>query len=393
MTAKLQPVQAEEEREARPGVIAAIRAHPLRVTLPKPQKTSQATYESIELLVVEVETRDGLIGWGEGLARRGARGYAALVEEALAPRLIGRSIWDRRALWNEMRAALSGRPGGQLVEAIAGVDIALWDLAGKSLGQPIHRLLGGMGRGEVEAYASSINWLDDETAAAEIAAAKAAGFRLIKVKLGRPVEKAIARIRLARRLAGDEVALCVDANWAYDVDEAITVGRHLVDLGYDFFEEPVRPHDRMGYRRLAQALPIRLAAGESDYVAGEALDLLSDRSIGLIQPDVTRSGGITETWRIAELAAAHHTAYAPHVGWSGAICVAASLHLAAAAETFRTFECMVYANPLREALARPAMGEAAHLKDGRLAVPDGPGLGIEIDRNALAAHRLGPSGD
>ena len=103
-----------------------------------------------------------------------------------------------------MRAALSGRPGGQIVEAIAAVDIALWDIAGKQAGQPIHRLLGGMGRSEVAAYASSINWLDDATVEAEVAAVLKAGFREIKVKLGHPLRDAIARARLVRKLAGDD---------------------------------------------------------------------------------------------------------------------------------------------------------------------------------------------
>jgi galactonate dehydratase len=180
----------------------------------------------------------------------------------------------------------------------------------------------------------------------------------------------------------------VDANWAYDVDDALRVGRALADLGYDFFEEPIVPHDRAGYRRLAQHLPIRLAAGESDFVATEALELLADRSIGMIQPDVARSGGITETWRIAELAAAHHTAFAPHVGWSGAVCVAAGLQLAAAAESFRTFECMVFDNPLRDALCRPLVGGAPQLEGGRLPVPTGPGLGVALDREALERFRV-----
>jgi galactonate dehydratase len=368
--------------------IAKVVAHPLRATLAKVQRTSQGDYPAIELVVVEVETNDGLIGFGEALARRGAAGYARLIEDALAPRLLGKDPADRRALWKAMRAALSGRPGGQLVEAIAGVDIALWDIAGKAAGQPIHRLLGGIGRTEVAAYASSINWLDDATVEAEVASALAAGFREIKVKLGHPLKDAIARARLVRRLAGDAVALYVDANWAYDVDDAMTIGRALADLGYGFFEEPIAPHDREGYRRLAQHLPIRLAAGESDYVASEALVMLQDRSLGLIQPDVTRSGGITETWRIAELAAAFNTAYAPHVGWSGAICVAASLQLAAAVETFRTFECMVYANPLRDTFSTPVVGEGFQLVDGKLAVPQGPGLGIEIDRDALKRFRI-----
>ena len=99
----------------------------------------------------------------------------------------------------------------------------------------------------------------------EVAAALAAGFREIKVKLGHPLKDAIARARFVRKLAGDDIALYVDANWAYDVDDALIVGRALADLGYGFFEEPIAPHDRAGYRRLAQHLPIRLAAGESDY--------------------------------------------------------------------------------------------------------------------------------
>lgn len=368
--------------------IAKVHVHPLRATLPKVQRTSQGDYPAIEIVVVEVETEDGTIGFGEGLCRRGAAGYARFIEEALVPRLIGRDAADRRALWKAMRAALSGRPGGQVVEAIAAVDIALWDIAGKQAGEPIHRLLGGMGRKAVAAYASSINWLDDATVEAEVAAALKAGFREIKAKLGHPLRDAVARAKLIRRLAGDDIALYVDANWAYDVDDALIVGRALADLGYGFFEEPIAPHDREGYRRLSQHLPIRLAAGESDFVASEALTMLADRSLGLIQPDVTRSGGITETWRIAELAATFNTAYAPHVGWSGAICVAASLQLAAAAESFRTFECMVYENPLRDAFTHPIVGEGSQLVDGKLAIPQGPGLGVEIDREALARFRI-----
>jgi galactonate dehydratase len=371
-----------------PVQIERIILHPLRAVLPKAQRTSQGDYAAIEILVAEVHDANGHVGWGEGLCRRGVKGYAILAEEALVPPLLKQDARDRRRLWKIMRSALTGRPGGQLVEAIAAIDIALWDLVGRSCNQSIASLLGGVGRKRVPAYASSINWLDDATAEAEIAAALRAGFREIKVKTGQPVDAAIARAKLARRAAGDDVALYVDANWIYDVDEAMRVGRALADLGYGFFEEPIVPHDRAGYARLAQHLPIRLAAGESDYVAGDALNLLSDRSIGLIQPDVARAGGVTETWRIAELAAAFHTGYAPHVGWSGGICVAASLQLAAAAETTRTFECMVYENPLRDAIARAPVGEASGLIDGQLAVPQGPGLGIEIDRDVLARLRV-----
>ena len=143
------------------------------------------------------------------------------------------------------------------------------------------------------------------------------------------------------------------------------------------------PEDIEGYRRLAASSPMRLAAGESDFTAYGARDLVASRSVGVIQPDVARSGGITETRRIANLAHAFHVSYAPHVGFSGAICAAASLHLAAAMPNFLTFECMFFENPLLDNLLRQPVGSARQLRGGALPVPQGPGLGIEVDRDAL----------
>ena len=369
-------------------VISAVRAHPLRATLPTAQETAQGGWPQLEIVIVEVETADGLVGIGECLGRRGGAGYARFIRDALTPRLIGRSAHDRRALWRAMRGALTGRLGGMLVECIAGVDIALWDLAGKAAGLPVWRLLGGMGRRHVTAYASSINWADDARVEGEIEAALARGFRQIKVKIGAPAGRAIARARQVRALVGDDVLLAADANWAYDADEAMRVGRVLCDLDYGWFEEPLDPDDLAGYARLRQHLPIRLAAGESEFTAKGIEPALRQGLFGLAQPDVARSGGITETWRIAELAALHGVAYAPHIGWSGGICSAASLHLAAAAESFMTFECMVFDNPLRQALTRPVLGDVGALTDGGLRVPDAPGLGIELDREALRRFEI-----
>jgi len=373
--------------EDRPLTIRAVRAHPLSVRLATPQLSAKGAHQVSEVLVVEVETADGLVGLGEGFCRISARIHAAFVDQLLAPRILGRDARDRRALWRAMRATISGQPGGQIVEAMAAVDIALWDIAGQDAGQPVHRLLGGMGRTRVRAYASSVMWADDAAVEAEVRRVLAAGYREIKVKIGQPVEAAIRRAHFVRRLVGDEIKLYADANWAFDVDDALRVAHGLVDAGYLFLEEPIVAHDREGYRHLARRSPIRLAAGEADYVASEALARLSDRSVGLIQPDVARSGGITETWRIAELAAAHNTAFAPHMGLSGAICAAASLHLAAAAETFLTYESMYYDNPLRTELCHPVVGEPGDLVDGELPVPSGPGLGVRLNRDVLERYR------
>jgi len=363
--------------------IAKVVAHPLRAKLPTVQHTSQGEWPALEIVIVEITTDSGLTGIGECLARRGAAGYARFIDAALAPKLVGRSAHDRGALWVAMRNTLTGRTGGMMIEAIAGIDSALWDLAGQAAGQPIWRLLGGQGRSRVEAYASSINWADDARVEEEVAKALSQGFRQIKVKIGRPVPQAVARVRQVRKLVGDSILLGADANWAYDADDALIVGRAMADCGYWFFEEPVFPDDHAGYARLAQHLPIRIAAGESDFVAADSADLVSRHVLGLIQPDVARSGGITETWRIASHAAVHNVAYAPHIGWSGGVCSAASLHLAAAAETFRTYECMVFDNPLRQALTEPVFGDVAGLKDGMLDVPQTPGLGVKLKSGAI----------
>jgi L-alanine-DL-glutamate epimerase-like enolase superfamily enzyme len=367
--------------------ISDVIAHPLRVTLEKAQRTGFGDYPVIELVVVEIRTDAGVTGWGECLGRSGSPAYADAVHRLLKPLLVGRNPLDSAALWQTMQRRLSGRSGGMLIEAIAGADIALWDIAGKVANLPVHRLLGSMGRTHVDAYASSINWYDDAQAEAETRAALALGFKQIKVKIGRPVAAAIRRAELIRKIAGDDIKLSTDANWAFSLDEAVAVGEALHVLGYTWFEEPIAPEDAQGYAQLRAKTRVRLAAGESDYTVWHASELIAARSVGIIQPDVARAGGISETRRIAELARAFHVAYAPHVGWSGALCVAASLQLAAAMPAFETFECMVYANPLRDALTTAPVGDRQHLVQGQAEVPQGPGLGVEMNLDVLNRHR------
>jgi galactonate dehydratase len=368
--------------------ISDVIAHPLRATLPDAQRTSQGDWPSLDIVVVEVRTDAGIVGWGECLARTSSPAYAAAVETILKPVLVGRNPFETASLWRAMRGRLTGRAGGMLVESIAGVDIALWDIMGKVAALPVHRLLGGAGRRQILAYASSINWGDDARAEAETRDCLARGFRAIKVKIGQTPRAAIARAELIRKIVGPEIRLSVDANWAFDLDEATQVGEALAALDYWWFEEPIVPEDIDGYRRLRERTKVRLAAGESDFVATQARDLIATRSVGVIQPDVARAGGITETRRIADLADAFHVAYAPHVGWSGAICAAASVQLAAAQPNFLVYECMIFANPLRENLLTRRVGSFQDLVDGHAAVPEGPGLGIDIDRDALARFTI-----
>ncbi|GAB5375750.1 MAG: mandelate racemase/muconate lactonizing enzyme family protein [Acuticoccus sp.] len=364
--------------------ITEVIAYPLSQRLPEPTRTSWGTYDRVSILLVEVRTASGVVGWGEGLARFAPRAYSELVDTALAPRLAGREASDIAAHWQAMRRALSGRAGGVLVEAMAAVDIALWDILGKIAGQPLCRLLGGMGRAKVPVYAASVGWADDAAAQTQLARFLDAGFTRAKLKIGAPAAAACRRIALMRRLAGPDVELTVDANWAYGLDEAEMVARTLEEHGYAWFEEPLPPEDEDGYERLAARTAVPLAAGESNFTLAQAKRLVGNRTLAFLQPNITRSGGITEARRMADYAGAHDVKLAPHVGMSGIIAETAALHLAAAMPNTAVLECAASANRFKTELADLRPG-AERAEGGHLAVPEGPGLGLTINRDALEA--------
>ena len=233
-------------------------------------------------------------------------------------------------------------------------------------------------------YGASVNWGGDAAQVCEtVDRFRAQGFTRMKIKIGGPVAEACTRVEAVRAAAGDGVELTADANWAYTLDEAVAVGRALAANGYTWFEEPLRPEDEDGYRMLRARCDVPLAAGESNYTLDQSAPLVSDRTLSYLQPNVTRSGGITEVLQMARHAAAHDVAYAPHVGMSGIICEAASLHLAAALSNARVMECPAHANRFKAELADLAPG-ATRVKDGAVAVPQGPGLGIEVNWEAVA---------
>lgn len=366
--------------------ITDVIAHPLSQTLPHPTVTSWGRYTEVSICLVEVRTNAGITGVGEALARFAPKAYAEAIETLLRPRLIGRNPTDITALWHDMRRALSGRSGGILFEAIAGVDIALWDILGKVANLPIHRLLGGMGRTEVPCYAASVNWGDAAFMARELDRYLEKGFPRIKIKVANPVRDACRRVEELRKQAGDDIDLCVDANWAYTLEDAVELGRALSANRYFWFEEPLRPEDEAGYRELHRRCDTPLAAGESNYTLDQAMGLVADRTLAYLQPDVARSGGISETRRMAEFAAAHDVRYAPHIGMSGIICETASVHLAAAMHNIKAMECETDSSPFKTWITGAAPG-AERQKNGMLPVPTGPGLGIEVDWDAVKRLR------
>ncbi|OFX32113.1 MAG: hypothetical protein A2Z07_10055 [Armatimonadetes bacterium RBG_16_67_12] len=371
--------------------IESVRAIPLLATLDIAQRTGVATFTKLGIALVEVRTDTGLVGYGECLARYSPQIWAAMVDDLLAPLVVGADPFDTERLWMCMFRDLrsfSGHSRGMLVEAIAGIDTALWDVKGRATGLPLYALLGGATRTRLAAYASSIMQQDLAKMEAEAASLVERGFRAIKIKVGVGVEQDARTVAAIRRIVGDRIDLMLDANGAYQAPDAIELARRVADLRIAWLEEPVVSDDLEGYERIRAATTIPLAGGEAEFTRYGVRDLLARKVLDVIQPDVARSGGISETKKIADLASAHHVAYAPHVGFSGAVCVAATLHLAAAATNFLTYECIYTANPLRERLALTPVGGPEQLVDGQIPIPSGPGLGTDLNPDVLERYHV-----
>lgn len=366
--------------------ITDVIAHPLTQKLPKSTVTSWGTYEHVSLVLVEIRTDAGINGIGETLARFAPKAYAELINNTLRPRLIGKPVHEISVHWNSMRRALSGRCGGMLIEAIAGVDIALWDILGKAANMPLWMLLGGEGRTSIPVYAASINWVEDAEADAELDAYLEAGFPRIKIKTGKQVKESCRRIERLRKRAGDAAELCIDSNWAYNLDGAVEVAKALEDNGYFWFEEPLNPEDEAGYEELRKRTSVPLAAGESNYTVDQAQRLVQNRTLSVLQPDIARSGGVTETRRMAEMAHACGVGYAPHIGMSGIVCETASIHVASAMPNLRMMECHSDLSPFKTELADIASASQRQ-KGGELSVPTGPGLGLDINWDVVERLR------
>ncbi|WP_238015936.1 mandelate racemase/muconate lactonizing enzyme family protein [Dactylosporangium sp. AC04546] len=338
--------------------------------------------------LVRIRTVDGLEGIGEAYGLPEPRVTATIVGHLLAPMLLGRDAGASEALWELMFGAQAGagRTGGFYLEAISGVDLALWDLRGKAAGLPVHRLLGGPVRTSVPVYASPIPFLPTTAESAERALSFLDdGFHAVKLKLGRGEATDLAHAAaVAAALDGRKpgAALHVDLNCAYDVRTAIRLGHALADLGVRWLEEPLATDDVAGLAEVRAAVRIPVVTGESEFIRYRYRDFLLARAADVVMPNLARAGGITEARRIAALCSAFHVDVSPH-GVGSAIGLAAALQFAAATPNVPIYEYNRLPNPLRDDLApRPS------LVDGALVVPDEPGLGITLDEDLIAHYEV-----
>ena len=375
--------------------ITAVRTHVLQAALSQPFAYSRAWYDTRTAMVVEIATDDGLTGWGEcyGPAR-----MTAAVVDSVAPWLIGADPLRTEYLWREIYARLRDHgQKGVVIQGLSGIDIALWDIKGKHFGVPVHQLLGGPVRSEVQAYATGLYRRkagDPQKYLAEEAAGYAAeGFAAVKLKVGFGVEEDAAVTRAVRDRVGPDVALMVDANHAYDATAAIRLGRMIEPHDIGWFEEPVPPEDLAGYREVKAALSIPIAGGECEFTRYGFRELIVSRAVDIVQPDTCAAGGLSECKKIADMSEAFGIRTNPHV-WGTGIAIAASLQLLAVLPphtppSLKPIEPLLEfdrtEHPIRQALLTRPIAHAG----GVVRVPDGPGLGIEVDREALGRFAAG----
>ena len=376
--------------------ITEVIAHQLLVNVDEPFTSSRGWYYKTKgALVVEIRTDSGLIGWGDCYGP--AAVSRAIVESVLKAALIGRDPFDVEVLWEESYNKIKDYGlTGMTISAISGIDIALWDLIGKATGRPIHKLIGGAFRTTLQAYATGLYFKDMdrliEQAVAEALGYVAQGFKAIKMTIGLgAIAKDIDRVAAVREAIGRDVLLMVDANHCYTVPQAIAIGRELEKLDIHWFEEPISPEDLDGYVEVTRTLDMAIAGGENEFTKFGFRRILEKRAMDIVQPDVCAAGGITECKKIAALAQASSVQCVPHA-WGTAIGLAATMHYLASLPF--TPPCLVPVapmleyeqtfNPFRDELSST---DLTH-KGGFVTVPNGPGLGIEIDRAVLERYKV-----
>ncbi|MGH7277411.1 MAG: mandelate racemase/muconate lactonizing enzyme family protein [Candidatus Rokuibacteriota bacterium] len=360
--------------------ITDVRAVPLTIPLREGTPPSPWTAGIGRQVLVRMTTDSGLTGWGECFAYGAPLAVCNIVDDALAPLLVGQDPTQIESLNQRMHTALMiwGRRGLAMC-AVSGVDLALWDLAGKARGVPVHDLLGGLCQPRARAYASLLRYVTPSEVGRAASAMAGRGFTAIKLH-----QIDVESVAVARDAVGERVELMLDTNCPWSVDEAIRIGRRLERYDLRWLEEPVwPPEDYRGLARVRVALAIPIATGENDATAFAFREIFAAGAADIAQPSVTKVGGLTEMRKVAVLAAAAGVTLVPHSFYFGPG-LAATLHLIAATPGVPYVEF-----PPGE-LEAPLVAEAIRLVDGHVAVPMRPGLGADPDPDVLARYAYRP---
>ena len=377
--------------------ISKIETYVLKDTLEKSFFFSQWEYSERCICIVKITCSDGTYGWGEGY------GPANILEsgiEFLKALVLGENPLHNEVIWNKMyRKTLDFARRGVLVASMSAIDIAIWDIKGKLLNQSVGSLLGGVQRKYVVPYATGMyftekdNLTKDFEVEAKLYLEK--GFKAIKMKVGLGISKDVSNVKHLRSIIGYDIKLMIDSNHAYTYTEALELSKKLEKYEISWFEEPVSPEFYEQYAELRQKTTIPIAGGECEYLRFGFHQLLKNKSVDIIQPDICACGGLTEAKRIASLASTYGVDVVPHT-WGSSIGIHVALHFISNLESLpgRMFspdfllEFDQTENALREQLTFPKL----EMKNGKIQVPSSPGLGLEVNEDELhkfVNHNIG----
>lgn len=359
---------------------------------------SQWEYSERRICIVKITSNSGHVGWGEGY---GPAGIIKAGIEHLTPYVLNQNALETETIWGTMyRRTLDFARRGILVSAISAIDVALWDLKGKILEQPVHLLLGGKKRDKIIPYATGMyftkrkNMKEGLCQEAKMYAAK--GFKAMKMKVGIGIEEDVENVRLLRAAIGPKIRLMIDANHAYNLREAIQLAKAVEPYDISWFEEPISPEYYDQYAELRSKTSIPISGGECEYLRFGFQTLFQSKSIDIAQPDICSTGGLTEAKRIGVLATTYGIEIVPHT-WGTGIAFAAAAHFISNLDVMpgrlRTPQCYIEMdrteNGLRDELTSSSI---MNVVDGKITVSDEPGLGFELHEEALHKYAYQENG-
>lgn len=379
--------------------ITSVTAIILRTPMKTPFTSARGWwYRTKNAMLVKIETDEGIVGWGEAYGP--AEITKAIVDNLLASQITGCDPLDTNVLWEKMYQRIEDYdPEGFGVAAISAIDIALWDIKGKAFNVPVYKLLGGAHREYVTPYATGLYFTkesDDyeefiKPAVEEAEKYKELGFKGIKIKIALPRIAELKRVQAVREAIGDNVELMVDANHGYNLYDAQWLAHEFEKLKISWFEEPISPHDLTGYAELRSKTTIPLAGGENAFTRYAFKNIIDSRAMDIIQPDVCCCGGITEAMRISDIAEPAGVSFITHV-WGSAVGTYAALQVMGAlppaphswkpAQMWMEYEQTE--NPFRDHLVTEPIVQ----KNGKVAIPQKPGLGFEINQETIDKYRV-----
>ena len=371
--------------------IADIRAIPISFPVPADKSVRLGIGRSVkrDAVLVRVETDEGHVGWGEAHHGRCPGAIARLIDTTLRELVLGLDAHDVAGVWARvyrMQLASHGM-GAAAAMALSGLDMALWDLRCQATGWPLYRLLGGSAK-PIKAYAGGIalGWQEPALLAEEALHHIKAGYRALKLRVGDTAVKDIARVRAVRQAVGDEIDLLVDANTNYTLDDVRKVMPAFEEATVGWLEEPFPPQDRRAYAQAASFGRVPLAAGENHFTRYEFATLIEDGQVQFVQPDLSKTGGVTEAMRIAAMASAQKLTVNPHTS-ATAINMATTIHFLCGVDNPGYFEGDVTAlNPFRDHLADKLPYRLD--SSGCVTPNEGVGIGLVIDLDFIAEHPL-----